>query len=272
MIKKSENSEQRTVKIIRVAETDSTSKEIVRELERSRVREYISVLQADYQTAGRGQQGNSWESECGKNLLFSVMLWPQGVEVSRQFRLSQAMAVAVRDALAQYADGFTIKWPNDIYYGEKKVSGTIIETTWKGEMVERCVIGVGINVNQREFHSDAPNPVSMCQIIGRELNREELLEKVMERFVTLYERLTALPPLSPTDSPPRAGGQPTYDEEIGCAYMSHLFWREGMHRYRDADGEFEAEVLDVAADGHLTLRDREGRERKYYFKELRFEI
>ncbi|MBO4730050.1 MAG: biotin--[acetyl-CoA-carboxylase] ligase [Bacteroidaceae bacterium] len=254
MIKKSENSEQRTVKIIRVAETDSTSKEIVRELERSKAREYISVLQADYQTAGRGQQGNSWESERGKNLLFSVMLWPQGVEVSRQFRLSQAMAVAVRDALAQYADGFTIKWPNDIYYGEKKVSGTIIETTWKGEMVERCVIGVGINVNQREFHSDAPNPVSMCQIVGREVSREELLDKVMERFVTLYERLG-------DDG----------DEEIGCAYMSHLFWREGMHRYCDADGEFEAEVLDVAADGHLTLRDREGRERKYYFKELRFE-
>ncbi|MBQ7741361.1 MAG: biotin--[Bacteroidaceae bacterium] len=264
MIKKIENREQRTVKIVRVAETDSTSRAIVRRIEELKNGE-IGVLLADYQTAGRGQQGNSWESERGKNLLFSVMLWPQGVEVRRQFRLSQAMAVAVRDALASYADGFTIKWPNDIYYGNKKVSGTIIETTWKGEMVDRCVLGVGINVNQREFHSDAPNPVSMCQIIGCEVNREELLDRVLERFVALYEQLTGY---RPTPSPSHEGRG---NDEIACAYASHLFWREGMHRYCDADGEFEAEVVDVAADGHLTLRDTEGRERKYYFKEVRFE-
>ena len=248
------------INIIRVAETDSTNKGIVREFESSKVREYISVLRADYQTAGRGQQGNSWESERGKNLLFSVMLWPKGVEVRCQFRLSQAMAVAVRDALAEYQTpstpplwgAITIKWPNDIYYGEKKVSGTIIETTWKGEMVERCVMGVGINVNQREFRSDAPNPISLCHILGREVNREELLDKVLERFVPLYECLMT--------------GD---DEEIAHRYASNLIWREGLHHYCDADGEFEAEVVDVAADGHLTLRDADGRERRYYFKEVK---
>ena len=97
------------INIIRVAETDSTSKELVRKLgDGVQSSKYISVLSADYQTAGRGQLGSRWEAERGKNLLFSLMAWPVGVPVGRQFRLSQAMAVAVRDALASYADGFTI--------------------------------------------------------------------------------------------------------------------------------------------------------------------
>ena len=241
------------INIIRVAETDSTSKEIVRELgDGVQSSKYISVLSADYQTAGRGQLGSRWEAERGKNLLFSLMAWPVGVPVGRQFRLSQAMAVAVRDALASYADGFTIKWPNDIYFGGGKVCGTIIETTWKGGMVERFVMGVGINVNQRVFLGDAPNPLSLWQIVGRETDRDELLGRVLERFAALYGLLQA--------------GDET--EVVRC-YDNHLLWREGMHRYSDSDGEFEAEFVSVAPDGRLTLRDADGRERRYYFKELK---
>lgn len=241
------------INIIRVAETDSTSKEIVRELgDGVQSSKYISVLSADYQTAGRGQLGSRWEAERGKNLLFSLMAWPVGVPVGRQFRLSQAMAVAVRDALASYADGFTIKWPNDIYFGGGKVCGTIIETTWKGGMVERFVMGVGINVNQRVFLGDAPNPLSLWQIVGRETDRDELLGRVLERFVALYGRL-------------QAGDE---SEVVRC-YDNHLLWREGMHRYSDKDGEFEAEFVSVAPDGRLTLRDADGRERRYYFKEVK---
>ena len=241
------------INIIRVAETDSTSKEIVRELgDGVQSSKYISVLSADYQTAGRGQLGSRWEAERGKNLLFSLMAWPVGVPVGRQFRLSQAMAVAVRDALASYADGFTIKWPNDIYFGGGKVCGTIIETTWKGGMVERFVMGVGINVNQRVFLGDAPNPLSLWQIVGRETDRDELLGRVLDRFAALYGLLQA--------------GDET--EVVRC-YDNHLLWREGMHRYSDSDGEFEAEFVSVAPDGRLTLRDADGRERRYYFKELK---
>ena len=241
------------INIIRVAETDSTSKEIVRELgDGVQSSKYISVLSADYQTAGRGQLGSRWEAERGKNLLFSLMAWPVGVPVGRQFRLSQAMAVAVRDALASYADGFTIKWPNDIYFGGGKVCGTIIETTWKGGMVERFVMGVGINVNQRVFLGDAPNPLSLWQIVGRETDRDELLGRVLERFAALYGLL-------------QAGDE---SEVVRC-YDNHLLWREGMHRYSDSDGEFEAEFVSVAPDGRLTLRDADGRERRYYFKEVK---
>ena len=237
--------------IHRVEETDSTSREIVRRIEELKNGK-IEVLLAGYQTAGRGQQGNSWESERGKNLLFSLMLWPEGVEVKRQFRLSQVMAVAVAEALAEYADGFSIKWPNDIYYGDRKMSGTIIETTWAGDMVERCVLGVGINVNQREFHSDAPNPVSLCQVLGREVDCEELLDKVLERFIHYYTVLVQ-------------GGE----DEIAKHYVDNLFWREGFHHYCDADGEFEAEFAGIAPDGQLVLRDTEGHERRYYLKEVK---
>ena len=241
------------INIIRVAETDSTSKELVRELgDGVQSSKYISVLSADYQTAGRGQLGSRWEAERGKNLLFSLMAWPVGVPVGRQFRLSQAMAVAVRDALASYADGFTIKWPNDIYFGGGKVCGTIIETTWKGGMVERFVMGVGINVNQRVFLGDAPNPLSLWQIVGREMDRDELLGRVLERFAALYGLL-------------QAGDE---SEVVRC-YDNHLLWREGMHRYSDKDGEFEAVFVSVAPDGRLTLRDADGRERSYYFKEVK---
>lgn len=253
------------INIIRVAETDSTSREIVR---RAAVGcTDMCVLVADYQTAGRGQLGSRWEAERGKNLLFSLMAWPVGVAVGRQFRLSQAMAVAVRDALASYShapgasatspqarggQGFTIKWPNDIYFGGGKVCGTIIETTWKGGMVERFVMGVGINVNQRVFLGDAPNPLSLWQIVGRETDRDELLGRVLERFAALYGRL-------------QAGDE----SEIVRCYDNHLLWREGWHRYSDARGEFEAEFVSVAPDGRLTLRDAGGCERGYYFKELK---
>ena len=207
------------------------------------------VLVADYQTAGRGQRGNSWESERGKNLLMSVMLWPKGVEANRQFLLSQMMALAIHDAVDAEC---LIKWPNDIYCGEKKLSGTIIENTLRGEMVEQCVLGVGVNVNQRVFKSDAPNPVSLCQIVGHEVDREGLLNRLLERVGYWYGILL------------NGGG-----DEIASAYVERLMWRAGLHRYCDASGEFEAEFVNVEPDGRLVLRDTNGKIRGYYFKEVK---
>lgn len=234
-----------------MTETDSTNEEVKR-------RELSSgplCICADYQTAGRGQKGNSWESERGKNLLFSIMLRPENLTVSHQFRLSQCMALAVSEELGVGSKEpkfqIKIKWPNDIYYGEKKVCGIVIETTLSGDRVERCIIGVGINVNQREFLSDAPNPVSLSQIAGHDFDREELLDSVLERFAYWYGRL-----------------QRGEEQEIARQYVDRLIWNEGLHRYRDAGGEFEAEFVDVALDGRLTLRDTEGKERRYYFKEV----
>lgn len=239
------------ISIFHVAETDSTNLEVVRQAaEADRSRMYVAW--ADYQHAGRGQKGTSWESERGKNLLFSVMLWPEGVEARRQFALSQAMSLAVCEALQQYAPEFRIKWPNDIYYKEQKVSGTIIETTLRGPMVGRCILGVGINVNQQQFVSDAPNPVSLSMILGRELDVKSVLDDVLSRFASncrsLEEGKIAL---------------------LAQQYKDLLIWKDGFHTYRDEQGEFSAQLVDIEPNGELVLSDSAGRERRYMFKQVR---
>lgn len=252
------------IQIFHIAQTDSTNEEVKRRRALSpRCRQTgeggeALCVWADYQTSGRGQKGARWEAERGKNLLFSILVEPRTISVERQFVLSQAMALAVHDAVAECveqrsgcASKVHIKWPNDIYFGERKLCGTIIECTLHGRMVERCAIGVGINVNQRTFHGNAPNPVSLCSIVGGEVEREGLLCAVLERFCANLALA-------------QEGGS-----EIAERYRKALMRTEGIHLYRDAQGLFEAEYAGVEHDGHLLLRDTARRLRRYYFKEVR---
>ena len=213
----------------------------------------FTLVVADDQTRGRGQQGNSWETERGKNLTFSLLCHPQFVKASRQFVLSQCMAVAVREALAQYVDDVEVKWPNDIYVGDKKISGTLIECDLQGKVISNCVIGVGINVNQTTFRSDAPNPTSLQLLTGQEQDREAVLASVMNCFQTYYAML-----------------QDGREEEVRLLYRQHLYRREGFHRYADVRGEFMAEIADVEPTGHLHLRFENGNVVRYELKEVRF--
>lgn len=213
----------------------------------------FTLVVADHQTAGRGQQGNSWESERGKNLTFSLLCHPVFVKPSSQFLLSQCMALAVREALAPHVAAVQVKWPNDIYIGDKKISGTLIECDLQGGKISSCIIGVGVNVNQEVFLSDAPNPVSLQQLTGRQTDREALLQDIIRHFQHYYARL-------------REGRE----EEIRQAYMQCLYRRTGLHRYADVRGEFMAEIADVEPTGHLHLRFADGRVVRYEFKEVRF--
>lgn len=213
----------------------------------------LTLVLAERQTAGRGQKGNSWESEPGKNLTFSLLCHPAFLLASRQFLLSQCMALAVRDALAEHVGGVEVKWPNDIWVDGRKISGTLIECDLCGKTIANCIIGVGININQTHFTSDAPNPVSLKQITKREHDREQVLSSVLNRFVQLYESLSD-------------GGE----EHIRERYMSHLYRREGVHPYRDAQGEFMAEIVAVEPTGHLCLRRADGATARYEFKEIQF--
>lgn len=247
------------IKYTHVAETDSTSKAIV-EMESDCPQGGMLVLWADYQSAGRGQRGNKWVSQKGVNLLFSVLLRPQNVEVGRQFRLSQAMALAeagaINELLNTARDGdsniIKIKWPNDLYYGYKKLGGTIIETTLRGNRVARCVLGMGINVNQTTFPADAPNPTSLSLITGHEWGREALLRSVMNNFVE-WERKVEW-------------GE---DDVVAAAYRHHLLWATGWHSYIDKVGPFTARLVDIRPDGHLILEDTDGQRRSYLFKEVK---
>ena len=229
-------------KIIHIDETDSTN----RWLQRSMAADANMVVVADNQTEGRGCGTNRWESERGQNLLFSLMIHPENLPANQQFQISMAISLAIIDALGQMVGDLSIKWPNDIYWCNGKLAGILIENTLKGNLIKDSIIGVGLNVNQRKFHSDAPNPVSLWQITGQETNREQLLKDILQRL--------------------------DFKDGLKERYMKSLYRRKGFHPYTDKDGVFMAEIVGVEDDGHLLLSDDNGKKRRYAFKEVQFVI
>ena len=220
----------------------------------------LTLVSAEYQTAGRGQTGNSWESAAGQNLLFSLLTHPRHIDSSKVFLLSEALALAVREALG--GEGFAVKWPNDIYYGERKVCGMLIENDLRGKVVDRCIMGVGVNVNQTEFTFDRTQhdglrlmaePVSLAQIVGHPVERRFVLERVVEHFDRYY-RWT----------------EEGRTEELHQMYIDHLYRRGEEHRFVDKDGCFRGTIVDVEPTGHLIITDAEGQRRRYAFKEVAF--
>ena len=213
------------------------------------------VVSTDFQLAGRGQGTNSWESERGQNLLFSILCHPVWVPIATQFIISECIALAIKDVLSEMTSDITIKWPNDIYWKDAKICGILIENKLSHGQIKDCIIGVGLNVNQHTFNSDAPNPVSLAQILGHEVDRQTLLEEIVKRFdLYLYDLKNG-----------------EYGNVAG-SYANSLYRSHGFHKYKDAEEEFEAAIIEVEDDGHLILRDREGCIRSYAFKEIEFII
>lgn len=249
--------ETRINKRILLVSVDSTNNEARRRLDNNDELPEISVIIADEQTSGRGQRGNSWEAEAGKNLLFSIVCHPDFLKASEQFVLSQAIALAVALTVNEVVvtDECRVKWPNDIYIGNKKVSGTLIECDLRGSNIETCIIGTGININQEVFHSDAPNPVSMAQIAGKEFDREAILSQILGRFITIYDVI-------------RQGDA----DAVRRLYKVWLYRKSGFYKYADANGEFLAEIADVEKTGHLVLRLENGELRRYEFKDVKIVI
>ena len=233
---------------------------------------HLFTIRTDFQTAGRGQAGNSWESEKGKNLLFSTLLRYPEVEAADQWRLSMLVAVAVREAitsilspLASRLSPITIKWPNDIYYNDQKLVGILIENTLSGRHIAYTIAGVGINVNQTQWLSNAPNPVSMKQITGEEYDVEKLLNAFLEA-IQRWEK--------------------TSTEQLREEYIKHLYRCTGWHPYLErevsvaptniqlsaqpADGVFLAQWVDITPQGEWVLRLKSGEEKRYHFKQIRF--
>ncbi|MCI7011110.1 MAG: biotin--[acetyl-CoA-carboxylase] ligase [Prevotella sp.] len=238
-------------KIIHIDETDSTNSYLRKVADGEEAP--MLVVVADHQTAGRGQAGNHWESEQGKNLLFSIRIQPRTLAPSRQFLISMAISQAIWQVLDPMAPGHIhVKWPNDIYYDDRKLCGILIENRLQGGELRECILGIGLNVNQTLFRSDAPNPVSLCQILGRTLALKPLLMQLLDAFGQQLHVMN-------TDA-----------EQLVDAYRKHLYRRTGFHAYRDCKGYFEAELVDVEPTGHLTLRDRKGGERRYAFKEVSY--
>lgn len=214
----------------------------------------LLTLSAAYQTGGYGQKGNHWEAENGKNLLFSMIFQAGFIPAGEQFVVSQAVSLSIRDALCMYLtdeDKLTIKWPNDIYFENKKICGFLVGFDIENGRLGRCTIGTGLNVNQENFTSDAPNPVSLKQIIHRETDIQEIKSDVLHCFGKYYAMLVK-----------------HEFTAIETAYEKHLYHRRGMHRYEDAQGTFKAEITRIDSQGFLYLRDDKNNERRYAFKEV----
>ncbi len=237
--------------LITLEETQSTNS-YLRELCLKPTEEFTTVA-TSFQTAGRGQRGNSWESEAGQNLLFSFVLHPHFLEVRQQFLLSQIVSLSIKEVLETFTNEISIKWPNDIYWRNKKIAGILIENDLTGSHLEQSIIGVGININQQEFHSLAPNPVSLRQITGKEYVLPHILRLIIERMQAYYSILRN------KDFP-----------LITTYYQNALFRKRGFHPYRDSEGEFEAEIVRITPEGVLVLRDKTGKEKEFLFKEIEY--
>ena len=215
------------------------------------------VAVATFQTAGRGQKGNSWESEAGKNLLFSILAHPKAINVREQFYISEAIALAVSDSVMaaigpEFAPDVSVKWSNDVYWKDYKMAGILIENTLQGDRILDTVVGVGLDVNQEVFVSDAPNPISMRNITGCEYNLEALLDDIIDRFIGYME-------LPASERP-----------EVDQAYRDRLYRRQGFHKFRDENGIFEARIEGIRPDGCLMLQTITGEHRTYEFKQVQF--
>lgn len=232
-----------------VSQVDSTNN-FLRELGKNATLPEGFMVCTDFQTKGKGQQGNSWESEKGKNLLVSILLYPKHISIQNQFILSQITSIAIVTILKQYADFFSIKWPNDIYWKDKKIGGILIENSLLRDKIEKSIVGIGLNINQEKFFSNAPNPIALKQITGEEMDVNLLLNTIHNEIIELYNS---------ADS-----------NFIHQLYLSHLYRKIGFHTFKDVstDTLFSAKIKNVGFDGKLELTTDTNEEKTYYFKEV----
>ena len=238
------------MKIVHIDETDSTNRWL-KELPSTQ----DMVVWTNYQTAGRGCGTNTWESERGKNLLFSILCHPDWIKANRQFLISMSVSVSIARVVEQHTKNtskhsVSIKWPNDIYVDDNKICGILIENKLQGSHIKESIIGIGLNVNQEVFRSNAPNPVSLIQLLQKKLDCEQLLQEILTQFSELMN--------------------PENEVSVKEEYRRRLYRGKGYHTYRDAKGEFSARIVSVEDDGHLLLRLPDEQERRYAFKEVQF--
>jgi BirA family biotin operon repressor/biotin-[acetyl-CoA-carboxylase] ligase len=245
--------------IVHLLEVDSTNRYVRDEaaaLWQNRGISDFAVVTAGHQTAGRGQRGNTWNSNAGENLLFSIHVRPgETLEVSRQFLLSQAVALSIHDAMKCHGIDTQLKWPNDIYAGNRKLAGILLELDYSGAFVERAIIGIGLNVNQENFPPMDRVPVSMKMLRKRDFTLDDVLATVLDFFEHYYTEM-------------RFGNR----NAIAAEYKRVLLGMNERHTFIDRDGRFDAVIQDIESDGHLILRRNDGSSGRYAFKEVEMNI
>jgi BirA family transcriptional regulator, biotin operon repressor / biotin---[acetyl-CoA-carboxylase] ligase len=214
-----------------------------------------TVVYTNFQSAGRGQKSNRWESEDGKNLLFSVILYPSMVSPLDQFIISIFISIGICDFLKTLVPGCQIKWPNDIYHGDDKIAGILIENSITGNAIVNSIAGIGLNINQEEFPEEIPNPVSLKMLTGVEHDTGLCLQKLAACLDKRYKQVIS--------------GE---WDELRNEYISSLYRINLWSRFKSADGIFEGRILSVTEAGCLQIEKKPGKKLEFAFKEIEFEI
>lgn len=215
--------------------------------------EDVVAVTARHQTSGRGQRGNVWQSQSGCNLLMSILVRPgNSLEAKNQFLLSQAVALSAHSAMACYGIETRLKWPNDIYVGNRKLAGILVEVDYSGAFVEQAIIGIGLNVNQTEFSPMERVPVSMKMLLGKDIPVEDVLRDLLCNFSKYYADM-------------RWDAQ----DAIAADYKALLLGFGEQCKFVDCNGcSFDAVMEGVEPTGHLLLRHVNGTLSRYAFKEV----
>lgn len=237
-----------------LSRTDSTNNYASRQLMTKRLPEGI-VYSTSNQEKGRGQVNQHWESEPGKNITMSVVLYPEFVPILSQFLISKAVALAVYDFVRAYVPDVYIKWPNDIYVGKKKIAGTLIENSLREGVISSTIVGIGLNINQKLFVSDAPNPVSLSLLTDKQFDLDDCMEELCDRLDDWYIHLKT--------------GE---IQKINETYERRLFRMNEWTPYRAGDEEFEGRITGVDEIGRLMIEKRDGTQQKFHLKEVEFII
>lgn len=241
--------------IVHISEVESTNTHALNLFNAEKLREG-DVVFTNHQFEGRGQSTNSWESQKGKNLTISMVIEPEMINASDQFLITQLVSISLYDMLIAYlsANDLKIKWPNDIYYGNNKLAGVLVQNVIAGSSISASIIGIGLNINQVEFLSDAPNPISLKMITGREFDIESILENLLIAFGNNYQLLKS----------------ETSSNSLKDSYMSKLYLYKKDSDFKDNVGTFRGRIIDIDEFGRLIIEDDSGRIRSYMFKEVEF--
>ncbi len=209
-----------------------------------------NIVVTDFQTSGKGQGKNVWQSEDGKNLLFSIALDMNFLKAENQFLLTQIVSVTMIDVLKKYLpeESLFIKWPNDIYFKDKKIAGILIKNEIKGMMMGTSIIGIGLNINQTSFDESLPNPISMKMITGNDYDLEAILIEICETL------------LSTANSQ-----QPTANN-----YTDKLYRYKQWASYEHEGAVKEMMIIGYDQFGRLILKEKNDREVVCDLKEISF--
>jgi BirA family biotin operon repressor/biotin-[acetyl-CoA-carboxylase] ligase len=212
-----------------------------------------TVIYTDFQTAGKGQIGNKWESEKGKNLLISTILYPQSVSPEDQFLISMTISLGICEFIDRYCPGAKIKWPNDIYLKNDKIAGILIENSILDTMIENSVAGIGLNINQDKFPGINPDPVSLKMATGKEYDTAVCLKELLSNLDKRYKQLLY-------------GDRALLKND----YISRLYRFREWHSYKSADSVFTGRIWDVMISGQIRIEEKNGKTREFSFKEFSY--